>query len=114
MRISSPLRLHLLSFFRLSHSEIIRRSLVLVAILKEARQDETRVALTPDAVKALTAKGSLVAVESGAGVQSGASDQDYQDAGATISTSRAELLATADVLPVVNVLPLADQEMLKN
>jgi NAD/NADP transhydrogenase alpha subunit len=42
---------------------------VLVAILKEARQDETRVALTPDAVKALTGKGITVAVESGAGVQ---------------------------------------------
>jgi proton-translocating NAD(P)+ transhydrogenase subunit alpha len=87
---------------------------VLVAILKEARQDETRVALTPDAVKLLTAKGPSVAVESGAGVQSGASDQDYQAAGATISTSRAELLAAADVLPVVNALPSADQERLKS
>jgi NAD(P) transhydrogenase subunit alpha len=87
---------------------------VLVAILKEARQDETRVALTPDAVKALTAKGPSVAVESGAGVQSGASDQDYQAAGATISTSRAELLSAADVVPVVNALPSADQEQLKS
>ncbi len=59
---------------------------MLVAILKEARQDETRVALTPDAVKALAGKGFSVAVESGAGLQSGASDADYQAAGASIST----------------------------
>ncbi len=87
---------------------------MLVAILKEARQDETRVALTPDAVKALTGKGFQVAVESGAGTASGASDADYQTAGAGISTSRAELLSSADVLPMVNVLPSGDQEQLKH
>jgi NAD(P) transhydrogenase subunit alpha len=87
---------------------------VLIAILKEARQDETRVALMPDAVKALTAKGFSVAVQSGAGVQSGASDEDYQAAGASISQSRAELLASADVVPVVNALPGEDQARLKS
>lgn len=86
---------------------------MLVAIQKEARQDETRVALTPEAVKALTAKGFTVVLESGAGLQSGASDEDYQGAGATIAQSRAELLAAADVVPVVNALPLEDQEKLK-
>jgi H+-translocating NAD(P) transhydrogenase subunit alpha len=87
---------------------------VLVAILKEARQDETRVALTPDAVKSLTGKGFSVSVESGAGLQSGASDADYHAAGAVVGTSRSELLATADVIPVVNALPTADQEQLKS
>ena len=87
---------------------------MLVAILKEARQDETRVALTPDAVKVLTGKGSQVAVESGAGVLSGASDNDYSAAGANISSSRAELLSTADVFPVVNALPSSEQAMLKS
>ncbi len=76
-----------------------------VAILKEARQDETRVALTPDGVKALAAKGASVAVESGAGLHSGASDADYQAAGATISTSRDELLTSADVVPVSTRCP---------
>lgn len=87
---------------------------MLVAILKEARHDETRVALTPDAVKLLTGKGVSVAVESSAGLQSGASDEDYQAAGASISHNRAELLATADVVPVVNTLPPEDQEKLKS
>lgn len=87
---------------------------MLVAVVKEAREDETRVALTPDAVKALTGKGFAVAVESSAGLQSGASDADYQAAGASTSNRRAELLASADVVPVVNALPAADQEKLKS
>ncbi len=87
---------------------------MLVVILKESRQDESRVALTPDAVKALTAKGFSVAVESDAGTRSGASDEDYKNAGASVSGERAELLATADVLPVVNVLPADDQARLKS
>jgi len=87
---------------------------VVVAIVKEARADETRVALTPDAVKTLTGKGFQIAVETGAGLQAGASDADYQAAGASISTQRGELLASADILPVVNALPAADQEKLKS
>jgi len=87
---------------------------VLVAIVKEARGDETRVALMPDAVKALTAKGVSVSVEAGAGTQSGASDQDYQAVGAVISTDRAGLLGSADVLPVVNIPPPEDQQKLKS
>ena len=87
---------------------------MLVAIVKEARGDETRVALMPDAVKALTAKGVSVSVEAGAGTQSGASDQDYQAVGAVISTDRACLLGSADVLPVVNIPPPEDQQKLKS
>ncbi len=87
---------------------------MLVAVVKEAREDETRVALTPDAVRALTEKGFEVAVESSAGLQSGASDADYQAAGASISNRRAELLASAEVVPVVNALPAEDQEKLKS
>jgi len=87
---------------------------VLVVILKESRQDESRVALTPDAVKALAGKGFSVAVERDAGTQSGASDEDYKNAGASVSGDRAELLSSADVLPVVNALPAEDQTRLKS
>ncbi len=85
-----------------------------IAILKEARPDETRVALTAEAVKSLTGKGASVAVESGAGLLSGISDDDYTAAGASISHSRTELLASADILPAVNLLPDADQAQLKS
>jgi len=87
---------------------------VLVAILRESREDESRVALTPDAVKSLTGKGFSVTVESDAGTRSGASDEDYINAGASVSSDRAELLSSADVLPVVNALPDEDQARLKS
>ncbi|MDR3763189.1 MAG: NAD(P) transhydrogenase subunit alpha [Acidobacteriota bacterium] len=85
-----------------------------IAILKEARPDETRVALTAEAVKSLTGKGAGVTIESGAGLNAGISDAEYEAAGAVISGNRAELLATADVLPVVNLLPDSDQAQLKS
>lgn len=78
---------------------------MLIAVLKEAKPDETRVALTPDAVKTLTGKGYEVAVESGAGVQSGASDADYRAVGASISINRTQLLASAEVFPWSTLRP---------
>jgi NAD(P) transhydrogenase subunit alpha len=45
---------------------------------------------------------------------SGASDQDYEAAGASVSSNRAELLTTADIVPVVNALPVDDQGRLKS
>jgi NAD(P) transhydrogenase subunit alpha len=56
-----------------------------VALHKESRLGETRVALTPDAVKALVKDGWTVDVERGAGVASHFTDQMYIDAGATVS-----------------------------
>jgi NAD(P) transhydrogenase subunit alpha len=82
-------------------------------VLKEAAPGETRVALLPDAVKALIAKGLEVAVESGAGVASGHTDEAYLQAGATLATDRASLLASADILPVVNAPPAEDQRKIK-
>jgi NAD(P) transhydrogenase subunit alpha len=55
-----------------------------IALFKESRTGETRVALTPDAVKALISDGWTVAVERGAGALAHYSDQRYVDAGATI------------------------------
>ena len=53
-----------------------------IGVPKETAEGERRVALVPDVVKALTAKGVEVAVEPGAGEGAGHSDQEYTDAGA--------------------------------
>jgi NAD(P) transhydrogenase subunit alpha len=58
---------------------------------------ESRVSLLPEGVAALVKKGHQVLVESGAGNRSFAADDDYRNAGATISTAT-EIAATADVL----------------
>lgn len=79
-----------------------------ITILKEAEAGESRVALTPEAVKKLTAMKAHVAVESGAGNDAGASDADYEAAGATIATDRARLLTATDVLAAINRPPDGD------
>lgn len=84
-----------------------------LAVLKESAPGETRVALLPDAVKSLVAKSLEVAVESGAGVASGHSDEAYAQAGATIAVDRASLLASADILPLVNAPNAEDQRSIK-
>jgi proton-translocating NAD(P)+ transhydrogenase subunit alpha len=56
-----------------------------IALLRESRAGETRVALTPDAVKTLVRDGWTVLVERGAGVASHFSDDAYVAAGATIA-----------------------------
>jgi NAD(P) transhydrogenase subunit alpha len=57
---------------------------VKIALFKESRPGETRVALTPDAVKTLVADAWQVEVERGAGNLAHYSDESYQSGGATI------------------------------
>ena len=55
-----------------------------LAVLKERRASETRVAATPDTVKRLIALGVTVAMETGAGAQAAIPDQEFAAAGATM------------------------------
>jgi alanine dehydrogenase len=57
---------------------------VIIGVPKEIKPQEYRVALTPPGVEALIGRGHELFVETGAGVGSGISDGDYQQAGATI------------------------------
>ena len=49
-----------------------------IAVVKERRPGETRVAATPETVKKFVALGTEVVVESGAGQASNISDNDYK------------------------------------
>ena len=69
-----------------------------IAVLKERRGGETRVAATPDSVKKLAAMGFTVAVETGAGLAASYPDADYAAAGATIAPDAAAATAGADLL----------------
>jgi len=55
-----------------------------VGIPKEIKNNEHRVAMIPAGVAALLADGHQVVVQTGAGVDSGFSDCDYQEAGAQV------------------------------
>ena len=55
-----------------------------IAVFRESRAGETRVALTPDAVKALVADGWTLEVQRGAGAAAHFPDETYIAAGATV------------------------------
>ncbi len=69
-----------------------------IAVLKERRPGESRVAATPDTVKKLIALGAQVVVETGAGAGASLSDQDFTTAGATIAPTAAAACANADIV----------------
>ena len=87
---------------------------MLLGILKETAPGETRVALLPESLKSLVARGITVVVESGAGKSAGASDEAYAAAGATVTGDRPSILGEADVIPVVNAPSASDQALLKS
>jgi H+-translocating NAD(P) transhydrogenase subunit alpha len=74
-----------------------------VAVPRETLPGEQRVALVPDSVKRLAAKKIDVSVETGAGVASHASDDDYKALGATIEPTRASLFAAADAVVQIRI-----------
>jgi len=73
-----------------------------LAVPREIRADETRVALDPDSCKKLVALGLEVAVEAGAGALSHYPDHAYTQAGATVVGDVAALLGSADFVLKVN------------
>jgi H+-translocating NAD(P) transhydrogenase subunit alpha len=78
-----------------------------IGVIKETKEFERRVALSPDGVKLLIKKEYQIRVESGAGESSYFSDQDYIAAGATV-VSKSEALAV-DVILKVN--PMTSEEV---
>ena len=69
-----------------------------VGSVKEIKNNEFRVGLTPDNVRAYVAAGHEVYMEKGAGLGSGFSDREYVDAGATILDQAADVWDTVDMM----------------
>ena len=69
-----------------------------IAIPRERRAGELRVAASPETVKKLKGLGLDVVVESGAGLGSSLPDHVYADAGATIAPDAASALSDADIV----------------
>jgi NAD(P) transhydrogenase subunit alpha len=78
-----------------------------IAVPKEIREGEKRVALVPDIINKLTRLGYEVAIESGAGNHSQATDEDFKSAGASVVSG--DVLKDADV--VLSVSPLTPAQM---
>lgn len=69
-----------------------------IAVLKETKPHEKRVAATPETIKKLLALGGFITVESGAGEAASITDHAYKDAGATIAKSSADALKNAQII----------------
>ncbi len=73
-----------------------------IAVLKETRPGERRVALVPESCKKLIQAGYTIAVEAGAGASAFYSDEAYREVGVTIATDPAAMVASADFVVKVN------------
>lgn len=69
-----------------------------VGTVREIKNHEYRVGLTPESVRELTAHGHEVWVESGAGMGIGATDDDYRAAGARIETAASEIFRHCEMI----------------
>ena len=85
---------------------------MLVAVPKEIRDGEKRVALVPDIINKLTRLGLEVVIESGAGVNAQASDDAFRAAGANVVAG--DVLKNADVVLSVTALTPQQIATLKN
>ncbi len=87
-----------------------------IAIPRERRDGETRVAASPETVKKLSGLGAEIVVESGAGLASATTDKAFEEAGASIASDAASALAGAEVVlkvqrPLADELPLLEKGM---
>lgn len=71
---------------------------MIISILKETKEHEGRVALTPANVRELTRLGSKVYIQHHAGLLVGFSDSDYRMAGARILSSTRELIQRGELI----------------
>ncbi|RHW33490.1 alanine dehydrogenase [Lysinibacillus yapensis] len=76
-----------------------------IGVPKEIKNNENRVAMTPAGVVTLTSAGHEVFIETGAGVGSSFSDEDYSAAGATIVGTAKEAWSQEMVMKVKEPIP---------
>lgn len=83
-----------------------------IGVIKETKEFEKRVALSPDVVKLLRKKEFDVIIESGAGEDSYFSDQDYRDAGGEVSDLSG--VFSSDLILKVNIPTLGEISQMKH
>ncbi|TRZ46485.1 alanine dehydrogenase [Robertkochia solimangrovi] len=71
---------------------------MIIGIPKEIKNNENRVGMIPAGVYELAKRGHRVLVQSGAGIGSGFSDQDYEDVGAEIIGSLAGVYEKSEMI----------------
>ncbi|MCI5223392.1 MAG: NAD(P) transhydrogenase subunit alpha [Candidatus Electrothrix sp. AR4] len=86
---------------------------MIIAVMKEIHPGERRVPLIPLTVAKLIKLGAEVVIESGLGLTCLLEDADYQKVGATIGTSREDMLKTADIVLRLRKPPMNEINWMK-
>jgi alanine dehydrogenase len=86
---------------------------MIVGTVREIKNHEYRVGLTPESVNELTAGGHEVLVETGAGTGIGATDDQYVSAGGAIVATAAEVFARAEMVVKVKEPQPVERAMLR-
>ncbi|MES0811064.1 alanine dehydrogenase [Roseibium sp. SCPC15] len=84
-----------------------------IGVPKEIKNHEYRVGLTPDSVHEMIAHGHEVVVETNAGVGIGASDADYEAAGAKILPTAKDVFDAAQMIVKVKEPQAVERAMLR-
>src|SRR5690606_23485295 len=71
---------------------------MLIGVPKEIKNHEYRIGLTPAAVRVYVAHGHQVMVEQNGGLAIGFTNEDYEQAGATIVADAKEIFAKAEMI----------------
>ncbi len=74
---------------------------MILGILRETKQGESRVICTPQEVAAITAAGHTVYAQRGCGARAGFPDEAYEAAGALLASTAQELFAVCDMVAKV-------------
>jgi alanine dehydrogenase len=85
-----------------------------VGTIKETKNEEFRVGLTPAGVHALVSAGQGVLVERGAGIGSGFADAAYESVGGRVLDSAAEVAAGVDMLVKVKEILPSEYDLLRS
>ena len=90
---------------------------MIVGCVKEIKNNEFRVGLTPDNVKSYVNSGHSVLIEKGAGVGSGFTDAEYEKAGAQITDTAKDVWNNVQMMvkvkePLPNEYPLFHQKLI--
>ena len=87
---------------------------MIIGILKEIQNCESRVSATPETIKKLIKAEHSVLIEKGSGEKAFISDSNYKDSGATIVDSPNDIYNKADIILKVNAPDASEIDQIKN
>jgi alanine dehydrogenase len=86
---------------------------MIIAVPKEIKTEENRVAVTPTGVAGFVARNHKVLIQKGAGLGSGLTDRAYESAGATMVETAEDVWRQADMIMKVKEPQVAEYPLLR-